>query len=413
MCLCHRDHFYMHQPGKTLVSLFKMGAWGNSSCSKEKWSSLRTAPRWGCPLPTLHPTWGCFCSQEGPPVLRKGLWAEMLLEKFASQCSMTSLHGGGPSPGAVLLWDIMLPRRQFLCCQSTDFQCVSNILSVSFPLTGLVSCYPWRCSVSIPPRQGMSYGYISWLQINSALTPLLLTIAVFSNILRFSLKSVATQKRRVMIPGLQCTALGAGNSPAGVQIRNLKKLGSNNSPLGVRLLLYLIWQPEAFNMPARYSVSMGVKCNASVFPLASSREEHISVCELWLVSCLLDYFRFLWSLKDWHQLGTAYESVLMFLVWTETFTVASKVVSHTPFWLQLVPEWRRCLEWALCLPPYHIYFHALSGHLLPSALGRVQGSLRLLVWGASAPLGDLWDSSSGGQEVLCLTLDSYLLAAGL
>lgn len=29
--------------------------------------------------------------------------------------------------------------------------------------------------------------------------------------------------------------------------------------------------------------------------------------------------------------------------------------------------------------------------------------------GAFIPLGDLWDSSSGGQEVLCFTPDSYLL----
>ena len=96
----------------------------------------------------------------------------------------------------------------------------------------------------------MSYDYISWLQINSALAPFLLTIAAFSNVLRSSSKSVANQNGNVMIPALQSPALGTGNSLAGVQIQNLKKLGSNDSLLHVRFLLYLIWQPEAFSMPA-------------------------------------------------------------------------------------------------------------------------------------------------------------------
>lgn len=222
MCLCHRDHFYIHQPGETLVRRFKgclKSRMGQQFLQQGECSSLRTAPKRGCPLPTPRPTRGCLCLLEGPPVLGKGLGAEMmlgaemLLEEFVSQCSTASLHGGRPSPRAVFAWGIVLPRRQLPCCQSADFQRISNVSRVSFPLTGLLSCCPWR-GISVPPRQGTSYDSISWLQINSALALFLSTITAFSNVLRSSLKSVANQNGSVVIPGLQRTALGTGNSPA-------------------------------------------------------------------------------------------------------------------------------------------------------------------------------------------------------
>lgn len=76
-----------------------------------------------------------------------------------------------------------------------------------------------------------------------------------------------------MIPHLQCTALSTCNSLAGVQTQSFKKLNSSDSLLCVRFLLYhLLWQPN--NMPARV-VSLDIKCNAPVFPVASSTEESV------------------------------------------------------------------------------------------------------------------------------------------
>lgn len=109
-CLCHGDQFYIHQPGETLVRRFKgclKSRMGQQFLQQGKCFSLRTAPTRGCPLPTPRPTRGCLCLLEGRPVLGKGLGAEMLgaemlLEEFVSQCSTASLHGGRPSPRAVL-----------------------------------------------------------------------------------------------------------------------------------------------------------------------------------------------------------------------------------------------------------------------------------------------------------------------
>lgn len=75
MCLCHRDHFYIHQPGETLVRQFKgclKSRMGQQFLQQGECSSLRTAPKRGCPLPTPRPTRGCLCLLEGSPCAGEG-----------------------------------------------------------------------------------------------------------------------------------------------------------------------------------------------------------------------------------------------------------------------------------------------------------------------------------------------------
>lgn len=94
------------------------------------------------------------------------------------------------------------------------------------------------------------------------------------------------------MPGLQCTAVGIGNSVARLQIRKLKLLGSSDSPLCLRVPLYLIWQPAAFSDPASCAVSTGVQSNVSVFPLTISRQQHTSAAGAWFLFLFITLFSF-------------------------------------------------------------------------------------------------------------------------
>lgn len=97
-------------------------------------------------------------------------------------------------------------------------------------------------------------------------------------------------------------------------------------------------------------------------------------------SCLLHYFPFLWSIKDWHQLDPVYEAVLVLLV----LAVPHSVLSGK--WFHACPAGFSCLlsvgdAQGCSAFLHHIYLHAPSGCFLPGSMGNVQGALRVqLFW---------------------------------
>lgn len=147
MCPCHQDHIHTHRPGETparrrkgcLTRVHRVAVLAAREVPPYEDCPQVGLPPSSPPGRTGAPRWRDPCTQKGAAG-RDAPGAVSL----PARCGAASSRGEGPSPRAVLPWGAVPPRRQLPRCQSAEFQRISNVSGVSFPLTGLFSCRPWR-----------------------------------------------------------------------------------------------------------------------------------------------------------------------------------------------------------------------------------------------------------------------------